>query len=54
MPKHQVENEEVEVTKSEGKLLPRKSRVNKDGGPGYHCDNCKCDRYNPCRCVKKN
>lgn len=22
--------------------------------PSYHCDNCGCDRYSPCKCMKKN
>jgi len=21
--------------------------------PEYHCDNCKCDRYSPCTCIRK-
>lgn len=22
--------------------------------PKHHCNNCKCDRYNPCGCIRKN
>ena len=22
--------------------------------PMYYCDNCKCVRYNPCTCIKKD
>ena len=20
----------------------------------YHCENCNCDRYTPCKCIKKS
>jgi len=26
----------------------------KSKGPGYHCDNCGCDRYTKCKCSKKS
>lgn len=22
--------------------------------PRFHCENCKCNRYSPCTCQKKN
>lgn len=21
--------------------------------PIYHCENCNCDRYSPCKCMRK-
>ena len=28
-------------------------RSGKGKKPSYHCDNCKCDRYGPCKCQRK-
>ena len=26
--------------------------ANKKSVPGYHCDNCGCDRYKTCTCMR--
>lgn len=50
--------------KPKGKVIKglksmRAGSISKDGkrvkltSPEYHCDNCKCDRYSPCGCMKK-
>jgi hypothetical protein len=31
----------------------KKLRNTTDKAPKYECSNCKCKRYNPCRCMKK-
>ena len=32
----------------------KKLRKNQtDSKPKFHCDNCKCDRYSPCGCMRK-
>ena len=28
-------------------------RKGTEATPKYHCSNCKCNRYNPCTCMKK-
>ena len=46
---------EVKVEKKEKKELKglKKMRAGICGPkPTVHCDNCKCDRYNECYCVR--
>lgn len=56
----------VDVSKMDAKQVEKDfavSRPSGEGGiksfrkqtakkPGYHCSNCKCDRYSPCTCTK--
>lgn len=43
-----------EKKEKEVKGLKKLRANNKESEPRYDCSNCKCKRYSPCGCKKKN
>lgn len=44
----------AEKKEKEYKGLKRlRNNAERNREPIYHCDNCKCNRYSPCHCMKK-
>lgn len=52
---YKVMYESVRIEKPKTSVGLKGLRAFHDGkNPEYYCDNCKCDRYSPCTCKRKD